>query len=399
MQKELERAYQYWMICIPGMGRKSYQKLLDKGITPKELYFMQKENIEKLLKEKIISHSLYKEVILAKAQNVEEEYQNMVNSGIRFVVLGEENYPQKLRCIPDSPLALYYYNSLPKEENYSVAIIGARNCSEYGKYVAEELGKTLAKENITVISGLARGIDGMSQMSAAKNGGSVYAVLGCGVDVCYPKSNEALYEMLKKGENQGIISEYPPGTLAKPHLFPPRNRIISGLSDAVVVIEAKQESGTLITVDMALEQGKEIYALPGRVTDRLSDGCNRLIKDGALVFLSPKEFVEDLKEGGRIRAGDSLDQRKTMSIKSSYNKEGMNIIHQRIPLMEPSEPKGLLSDKEKEIYKALDIVPQSVEKLLSKVPNLTLEELLQQLMMLQAKGVVSCVGNAYRREI
>ena len=214
---------------------------------------------------------------------------------IKHYKTGDPEYPERLRNIPGAPQNLFVLGKLPEEGRLSVAVIGARDCSEYGKYVARELGTVLGGSGIAVISGMARGIDGISQEAALDAGGSSYAVLGCGVDVCYPEANRQLYERLKI--SGGILSEYPPGAPALARHFPPRNRIVSGLADVVVVIEARVKSGTLITVDMALEQGREVYVVPGRVTDRLSDGCNRLIRQGAGILLSPEEFLRELLEG------------------------------------------------------------------------------------------------------
>ena len=148
----------------------------------------------------------------------------------------------------------------------------------------------MASRGITIISGMARGIDGIAQTAALDAGGRSYAVLGCGVDICYPEENRSLYDrLLQQG---GILSEYPPGTPPEARLFPLRNRIISGLADAVLVIEARKKSGTLITVDMALEQGRDVFALPGRVSDSLSDGCNRLIRQGAAPATCPEDLLE-----------------------------------------------------------------------------------------------------------
>ena len=172
-------------------------------------------------------------------------------AGIRVVERGERDYPARLLEIPDPPERLYVLGRLPEENLPSVAIIGARECSEYGSYVAARLGECMGRNGIQVISGMARGIDGIGQTAALDAGGSSFAVLGSGVDVCYPARNRRLYERLR--ERGGVLSEYPPGTPALSRNFPPRNRIVSGLADAVVVVEAREKSGTLITVDMALE--------------------------------------------------------------------------------------------------------------------------------------------------
>ena len=191
---------------------------------------------------------------------------------IRVINKEEKEYPRRLKEIPKPPEKLYILGSLPVERIPSVAVIGARDCSEYGRYVAARLGSVLGRKGIQVISGMARGIDGIAQEAAVDAGGYSYAVLGSGVDVCYPASNKSLYEKLKV--TGGILSEYPPGTSAIARNFPARNRIVSGLADAIIVVEAREKSGTLITVDMALEQGREVYAVPGRITDSLSVGCN-----------------------------------------------------------------------------------------------------------------------------
>ena len=165
-------------------------------------------------------------------------------------------------------------------------------CSEYGRYMARQLGRGLAFAGVQLISGMARGIDGISQKAALQAGGQSYGVVGCGVDVCYPDENRDVYEELCL--SGGVISEFPPGTEPKASFFPLRNRIISALSDVVVVVEARRKSGTQITVDTALEQGKEVLACPGRLTDRLSDGCNYLISQGAGVVIDVNDVIDRL---------------------------------------------------------------------------------------------------------
>ena len=283
-------AYMYWLDTIEGLGKNTKMNLLQAFGSAKEVYEGRERLINCILEEN--KQELFWEA--RKKQNLFKEYEQLYREGIHMATLYDATYPDKLRFIPDEPFCIYYKGRLPNEALPSVAIIGARECSQYGEYVAAELGKCLGEAGIQVISGMAKGIDGISQWEAIKAGGRSFGVLGCGVDICYPKSNKPLYEeLLLKG---GILSTYPPGTMPMAKLFPPRNRIVSGLSDVLVVIEARQRSGTSITVEMALEQGRDIYAVPGRVTDRLSDGCNKMIKEGAHVFLSPQDFVEDLKE-------------------------------------------------------------------------------------------------------
>lgn len=218
------------------------------------------------------------------------QWQRLKDKGIQVVSCGERDYPGRLTEIPDKPFLLYYRGGLPEERKPCVAIVGARMCSEYGRAVAVKFAAGLAQKGIQVVSGLADGIDGIAQRSALEHGGRSYGVLGCGVDICYPLSNRTLYQELL--EHGGIISEFLPGTKPEAGHFPMRNRIISGLADLILVIEAKERSGTRITVNMALEQGREVYAVPGRITDELSRGCHQMIRDGAGMALDIDEVAE-----------------------------------------------------------------------------------------------------------
>ena len=289
---EREKAYMHWLYQAVGMGNRGTLKRLEQIGTPEEIYGLA---IQGRLEEKLSGRYRSKaEQITAYTEvyDVAAEYAKLSAAGISFVTAGEPEYPKRLAEIPDAPYALYYAGRLPEEARPTVAIIGARNCSEYGRGMARQFGETLAAAGVQIISGMARGIDGIGQQAALRAGGYSLGVLGCGVDICYPPDNRPLYEELIL--SGGICSEYPPGITPRAVLFPPRNRIISGLCDAVLVIEAKERSGTLITVDMALEQGREVYALPGRATDPLSQGCNRLIRQGAALVLSPQELLREL---------------------------------------------------------------------------------------------------------
>ena len=236
------------------------------------------------------SREEWQALLNARRQEPERIEEKLAQAGISFVSALEEGFPDKLREIPDPPFGIYYKGKMPGETEPAAAIIGARLASGYGREQARRFGRQISARGIAVISGMARGIDGIAQKAALDAGGKSYAVLGCGVDICYPEENRELYERLQ--QQGGVLSEYPPGMQPIAKLFPPRNRIISGLSDLVLVIEARKRSGTLITVDMALEQGREVYALPGRVSDALSDGCNRLIRQGAGPATCPQDILE-----------------------------------------------------------------------------------------------------------
>ncbi len=224
-------------------------------------------------------------------------------------------FPERLKQIPNCPKGLYVKGKLPREEVLSVAIVGARNCSAYGKNMALWFGRELAAQGVQIISGMARGIDGYAHRGALEAGGRTFAVLGSGVDVCYPESNRDIYEQLKTAG--GILSENPPGTPALPYLFPLRNRIISGLADVVLIIEAKAKSGSLITADQALEQGKDVYAVPGRLGDSLSEGCHNLLRQGAGLALSPEKLLEDL--GFSTKMKQKKEEKSKIALERSEN--------------------------------------------------------------------------------
>ena len=387
MDEKKEKYYDYWLCSIPGIGNQTIRKLLENFESSWEIYKAPEELLTGILK------PAQKNALMTSRERgwevLKEEYTKMTEQGISFVSMGDVGYPKRLLNIPDPPYGLFVKGSLPQEGGLSVALIGARDCSEYGKYVATELGRYLGKQGVSVISGMARGIDGISQFAALEEGGSSYGVLGCGVDICYPAQNRKLYDRLLV--NGGILSEYIPGTLPKAQHFPPRNRIVSGLADALVVIEARKKSGTLITVDMALEQGKEVYVVPGRVTDRLSDGCNSLLKQGAEVFLSPEEFVEELKEK-RMRNGEEWRwaERTELSEEMRGKKDVCNCINEETT--RNKNTKGTVIVSKQVLLEVLDFYPRSVSEIQERLgtSNVFLN-INTELMKLCLEGVVEQV--------
>lgn len=209
-----------------------------------------------------------------------------------YYVRNHPMYPERLKVLADSPERLYVLGNLPEPGKKSVAIVGARACSAYGRKQARYFAVSLAARGIQVISGLAAGIDAAAHEGALEGGGKTFAVLGCGTDICYPRENYGLYRRIR--EQGGLLSEYEPGVAPHAWHFPRRNRIISGLADLILVVEAKQRSGALITADCGLEQGKIVCAVPGRLGDALSAGCNQLIAQGAGIALSPELLLEEL---------------------------------------------------------------------------------------------------------
>lgn len=300
---------------------------------------------------------------------------------IFFITPLDEDYPRKLRDIPDAPAGVYVRGRLPVESEITVAVVGARDCSDYGRYVAEGLGTFFGKNGVTVVSGMARGIDGISQWAALEAGGTSIGVLGCGADICYPAKNRALFDRL--AEQGTILTEYPPGMPPRAMNFPARNRIVSGLADAVVVVEARNKSGTLITVDMALEQGREVFVVPGRITDRLSDGCNRLIKQGAEILLSPEELLVELRElkgrtGGHA-GGSSKTKAKGYACGTSKATRKERAGGQSLQTVQ----KGAEQEELLPVYQALDFYPRSVEQIMAYLPGeVSQKQVVMQLVQL-----------------
>ncbi len=250
----------------------------------------------------------------------------------RFITRNDNEFPDLLKEIYDCPLGLYIIGQFPKEEP-KISIVGSRNCTEYGSSVAYNISKELAKSGVVVVSGMAEGIDSYAHKGAIDGGGKTVAVMGTGIDVCYPRSNRALREKII--QNGCIISEYPPGTRGTAFTFPQRNRIISGLSKGVAVVEAAKRSGSLITVRHAIDQNRDVFVVPGNITSYSSVGCNTLIKEGAEPLLSADDILE------------------------SYN------IKKEVP-KKAIIPDDSVTADEKTVFECIDLVPQSVEELAAK---------------------------------
>ena len=223
-------------------------------------------------------------------------------NGVNVVTASSYRYPALLSEIPDPPSVLFYKGMLNEDIQLPIAVVGTRRCTDYGKEVAKKFGKELVKAGGTVVSGLATGIDGYAALGALSVEGAqdpTVAVLGCGIDVIYPKGNEKLYGAI--AERGCLITEFLPKTPALPQNFPFRNRIISGLSLGVLVVEAGERSGASITARLALEQGREVFAIPGRITDPMSAGTNGMIRRGeAKAVCSVSDILEEFGEGGAV---------------------------------------------------------------------------------------------------
>ncbi len=349
--------YEYWFANIKGIGNQKKRKLREGVMCAEELYYIEETGLQELGAEEIACISESK-----KTWELEREYEKLERKQIKFYPYFSDDYPKKLKQISAPPYALYGKGRLPDEEALSVAIVGARECSPYGREMAKWFAESLANAGIQNISGMARGVDGAGQLGAIRSGGASFGVLGCGVDICYPREHIELYTMLER--KGGILSEQSVGMKPFPQFFPARNRIISALSDVVLVVEAKERSGSLITADMALEQGKDVYALPGPANSRLSLGCNRLIKQGAGILLSPEDLLEELG--------------------MACKEKGKMFTENKIPLESP----------ENLVYSCLDLYPKNINEL-ADLTGMTIPVLLNILVSLELQGYVSELSKNY----
>ncbi len=246
----------------------------------------------------------------------EREMEKLAGKGIEIATLGSPNYPERLGQIDQPPPVLYLRGELMPQDNLALAVVGTRQATNYGRSAAASICAELAGQGVTIVSGLAKGIDTVAHEAALKAGGRTLAVLGSGVDVIYPPENRGLAAKIAdpNSPNGAIISEYAPGVQPEAANFPPRNRIVSGLSLGVFVVESNIKGGALITVDFAVEQGREVFGLPGSIYNPTSAGVNRLIRQGsARLVTSAEEILEELRPGGLFDAQDRQTRQELLA--------------------------------------------------------------------------------------
>lgn len=353
-----ERAYWLALKQIPNIGPARIRQLLGHFGTIARLWSASDQEVRGVLEGKLLSDFLTSR----QAIDVSDLYARTVRDGVRIACWTDDEYPALLREIPAPPPLLYYRGALVEPDTAAIAIVGTRRVTAYGKDMAYRLAFDLAKAGITIVSGLALGVDGIAHRAALDAGGRTIAVLGSGIDVLYPWQHRDLSK--KIAEQGAVVTEYPPGTKPDRFNFPPRNRIISGLSLGVVVVEAPERSGALITVDFAAEQGRDAFAVPGPVNAPTSAGCLRIIRDGATLVRSADDILEDL--------------------------------HIRRPAAQPEteQPAISLTDDERRLVSVLTAEPQHIDDIAAKV-NRSVSEVSGLLMMLQLQGVVHDAGSQF----
>lgn len=401
---EREQPYAYWLMCAP-IGEATKSRMLLRFGRPSGVF----EASEKALLDSTLSIGKKERWIAyikeRKEENAKREYEELQIKGILFYPEYHPHYPAKLLSIPARPFGIFVKGKLPDIRQRSLAIVGARDCSEYGQYVARHFAEKMAQNGVAVISGLARGIDGIAQRAAMEAGGESFGVLGCGADICYPKSNEKLYRMCM--ERGGILSTYLPGTPPTPNLFPPRNRIISGLSDGILIIEAREKSGTIITADLALEQGKDVFVIPGRVTDRLSDGCNSLIRQGASLIQSPEQLLEELNIGyGKVCVTGYEEEENPYEQGKESGNSAQRVAYKADDCIGQSDNRETFSQftlEEQAFLQLFDLELLSIEQIRRKMvansflKNITLPQTMEMLMKFVIMGQLRAEGGYYAK--
>jgi DNA processing protein len=347
----------YWIgfNLVKGIGAVRFKALLDFFGDPARAWHAPTDALANAgLSQKIIEN-------LVKVRNqvsLEVVWERIKSAGIEVLTWDDATYPSLLKEIEQPPPVLYIRGSLLSADQWAVAVVGTRRITSYGRQVAEEIAQVLAQSGITVVSGLAIGVDTLAHQSAIKAGGRTLAVLGSGVDHIYPPTNRRLAEeVIAHG---ALISDYPPGTTPDAANFPARNRIISGLSRAVIVVEAGETSGALITANFAAEQGRDVFAVPNSIYAPQSKGTNRLIQQGASPLLNPQDVLEMLN--------------MTMVVE-----------HNAARVVLPTDA------VEAALFQVLGTEPIHVDELRAAA-NLPIEKVSAALTMMELKGMVRQVG-------
>ena len=353
------------LALVPKLGPISFKQICKKFGSPERAFFASEKELQATRLPKHLSRLPTPERAIAKAK---EEYERLKGLGGNFFTIEDDIYPDLLKEIRDPPPVLFY-RGRPSWKQYSLAVVGSRAATSYGRRVTKEWIKEIAKAGVTIVSGLALGIDTAAHEAALEVEGSTVAVLGCGLDQNYPPQNRELAEEIA---DKGILlTEFPLGVKPRAQNFPIRNRIISGLSQAVLVVEASPRSGSLITAHLAAEQGREVMAVPGAVYSYRSHGCHKLIREGALLVDRPEQVLEVL---------------------------GLSCVSFE-PLTQESRTNLILSPEEAQVLEALEVYPVHLDDIAHRL-GVDVSKVSGILLSLELKGLVqSSPGNFYQKVI
>jgi len=339
---------------VPGVGSKRFVSLLNHFGSPKEVFSARLKELEKIPD---IGETTAQSIMNFNSwEEAEKQSLRVGKDGIRFITLKSEEYPTGLKNIYDPPPYLFVKGEIKKEDSRALAIVGTRLPSPYGRLIAEKITCELAEKGVTIVSGFARGVDSISHHFALESKGRTVAVFGSGLDVVYPPENKNLGERIEK--SGALISEFLLGTEPEGTNFPKRNRLISGLSLGVIIIEAGIKSGALLTAQLALEQGREVFAVPGNISSKGSQGTNWLIKNGATLVTRVEDILEELKNVFSDETGENNRD-------SGFS----------------------LSEQEQRVYQLLSTEPAHID-LIARESQLSTPRALSLLLNLELKGAV-----------
>lgn len=376
-----------WLTLLDGISSRKITALFEKFDSVEEIYKADKEDYAGILH---ITEKNIKSLCNKSLKAAESVIAVCKQKGIRIMTYNSPFYPQNLIHIFDPPYVLYVRSRerLDLNKHLCISVIGNREITDYGRIVTREMAGGLAKAGVTIVSGMARGADGEAHGAALSAGGKTIAVLGCGVDICYPPEHKNLMNDII--ENGMVISEFPPGTPPLGRNFPARNRIISGLSVATVVTEAANPSGTLITASGALEQNREVYAIPGNITNAHSEVCNKLIcNDGAKAALCAEDILMNFREC----YADVLERNKPVNKKAEdlcQNEKPK----QKVDNSSYNETYSKCSDTEQMILQSMSVTPLHIDELAEKT-KISTDELLSVLTILEISGLIKSHPGMY----
>ncbi len=353
------------------------RKALEQYQSPEVLYHLPEEETEKF------PADFRKKLAQKDLTGAEKIIQDCRRKNIRILCCDDAAFPECLRNIPDYPYVIYYHGKrYDFDRQPALAVVGTRRCTDYGASVAEGFSKELARSGMVIVSGLAMGVDGHAHMGALKAGGDTVAVMGCGLDIVYPKINRDIYDLIVS--HGALISEYPPGTPVRKYHFPARNRLISGLSLGVLVVEAGQSSGSLITAHCALEQGRDVFAVPDSILSRNSIGSFQLMQQGAKCVARVDDILCEYEGQFAFRKAlpqaveESHDEMRRQAFVSSFTN---------------------LNETEQKIIGVLTEQPMAADDIVSTT-GLTVSQVISSMTMLEIKKAVKALpGRRYRLNI
>ena len=408
---EKERAAACFLHTIPGIGKKTLQKLQQEAGSLWNVFQTNPEHLKKAVRSSRAFENMRQ--VQGQEQEAWKYYQKLKQQGMGILLKDDLRYPKILEQIFDPPFILYWKGDLSLADRPALAVVGCRQSTAYGRNQAEKFAEELAAMGIVIVSGLARGIDTAAHKGALKAvGGKTIAVLGSGVSVVYPSENQSLAEEIaQKGL---LLSEFSPATRPEAGNFPQRNRIISGLSKGVLVVEARRKSGALITADFAMEQGREVYAVPGLLTNPCSEGTHRLIQQGAKLVVSTEDILENYVDFVRQELEElppdteKLEFRKTEAVqetqevkaaRSVEKLERNEIIKDASERRRKEIPQVLsLTAEEKSILNILNGEPMLIDDIFLQV-KMSPGDIIRCLLQMEIQGIiVSLPGNCYMKK-